>query len=582
MEKRLAIAIALCIGFVALWTWLFPPAKPPVPEPPSGTPATESAPVPESAPPPQVAPAAATPGPTRVDAPAPARADILAGSAQSASSEEEIAVDTPLLSVRLTNRGARATSWKLREYHDAKGEPLDLVAPAARKLDRMPLDLRLEDKDADVRLRQALYRVTREEREEGGQRTTVLTFSWSDGAGNSATKVLKIPDGSYVVELQAAAELAGRPIVPGITWGAGFEAVHVDVSEHMGEGTRAVVDRSGKIEHRYTTAVKPDAAWLEEGAIAWAGLESKYFAAILVPQEAGSVTTRVESLRHVEEGREQFHLVLTLLAPQATHVHLFAGPKDYDVLKGLGLGLDRLLDFGYFAFVALPLFYSLKFVERYVGNYGWAIVVLTVFIRLLFFPFMHKSQLKMRVMQEKMKRIQPKLKALKERYEKLERKEAGKGSVGARQKVRQQMNEDMMALYKEEGINPFSSMSGCLPLLAQMPILYAFYTILTIAIELRQAPFVLWVRDLSIKDPYYVTPILMGATMLVQQVMTSSAIPDVAQRRMMYIMPIMFTWFFINLPSGLVLYWLINNLLGILQQYLVNKEADARARAATA
>jgi YidC/Oxa1 family membrane protein insertase len=144
------------------------------------------------------------------------------------------------------------------------------------------------------------------------------------------------------------------------------------------------------------------------------------------------------------------------------------------------------------------------------------------------------------------------------------------------------MNEDMMALYKDEGINPFSSMSGCLPLLAQMPILYAFYTILTIAIELRQAPFLLWVRDLSVKDPYYVTPILMGATMLVQQLMTSSAIPDPAQRRMMYVMPVMFTWFFINLPSGLVLYWLVNNLLGILQQYLVNKEADARKDAEAA
>ncbi|HUD71699.1 MAG TPA: membrane protein insertase YidC, partial [Dongiaceae bacterium] len=132
------------------------------------------------------------------------------------------------------------------------------------------------------------------------------------------------------------------------------------------------------------------------------------------------------------------------------------------------------------------------------------------------------------------------------------------------------------------GINPFASMSGCLPLLAQMPILYAFYTVLTISIELRHAPFMLWVRDLSLHDPYYVTPILMGATMLIQQFMTSAAIADPVQRRMMYVMPVMFTWFFLNLPSGLVLYWLVNNLIGILQQYLVNKEADARQTAASA
>jgi YidC/Oxa1 family membrane protein insertase len=136
-----------------------------------------------------------------------------------------------------------------------------------------------------------------------------------------------------------------------------------------------------------------------------------------------------------------------------------------------------------------------------------------------------------------------------------------------------------MDLYKEEDINPLGQMSGCLPLLVQIPILYAFYTILTIAIELRHAPFVLWISDLSQMDQYYVTPIIMGGTMLVQQWMTSAAIPDPAQRKIMYLMPVIFTWMFLNLPSGLVLYWLVNNLLGIGQQYLVNKEADAQMRA---
>jgi len=249
------------------------------------------------------------------------------------------------------------------------------------------------------------------------------------------------------------------------------------------------------------------------------------------------------------------------------------GPKDYDILKGLGIGLDRLLDFGFFGVVALPLFYAMKVLQRYIGNYGWAIVLLTVVFRVLFFPLLYRGQIKMRVMQEKMKRVQPKVKAMRERYHRLEKKEAERGNVGARQKLRQEMNEELMKLYKEEDINPLGSMSGCLPLLLQLPILYAFYTILSISIELRHAPFMLWIRDLSQKDPYYVTPIIMGATQLVQQVMTSSSIPDPAQRRMMYLMPIMFTYIFLNFPSGLVLYWLVNNLLGIAQQYLINRQA---------
>jgi YidC/Oxa1 family membrane protein insertase len=144
--------------------------------------------------------------------------------------------------------------------------------------------------------------------------------------------------------------------------------------------------------------------------------------------------------------------------------------------------------------------------------------------------------------------------------------------------MRAKMNEEMMALYKEEDINPFGTMSGCLPLLLQIPILYGFYNVLSIAIELRHAPFMLWIRDLSQPDPYYVTPIVMGITMLVQQAMTSGSIPDPTQRKVMYLMPILFTYFFINLPSGLVLYWLVNNLLGIGQQYLINKEAEAGSK----
>jgi YidC/Oxa1 family membrane protein insertase len=607
MEKRLGLAIALCVGFMLLWTWLFPPPKPQPPAPASTSangPATPAAPMATN----PAAPASASPGPAPGPAgvpapgagespaggtaaaggapsgagqPAATRAAFLPAAATAAAAEKEINIQTPLAEIRLATKGARVTSWVLRKFKDARGAPLDLVNPAAAKLDRLPLDLLLEDKDAARMLREADYAVERKETDQEGHRTIVVTFTWNDGRGNAAAKILRVPEDSYVAELEAAAEIQGKPVTPAISWGAGFERDDEESSERLGVGARAVVGLPDRIDHRYQDKITPTAPWGEEGAILWAGLESKYFAAILVPQGAAAVRTRAEALRLVEDGREFFHLDLSMVAAGATHYHLFVGPKDHDMLAGLGLGLERLLNFGMFSIIALPLFKALKFIHHYVGNYGWAIILLTVGIRLVFFPFMHRGQLKMRLAQENMKKLQPKLKALKERYEKLLRKEIGKGTAGARARLRQEQNEEMMRLYKEEGINPFASMSGCLPLLVQMPILWGFYNILTIAIDLRQAPFMLWIHDLSVQDPLYVTPILMGGTMLAQQLMTSSAIPDPAQRRMMYVMPIMFTWFFLHLPSGLVLYWLVNNLLGIVQQYLVNKEAERRIPATT-
>jgi YidC/Oxa1 family membrane protein insertase len=578
MEKRLVLAVALCFGFLILWSYLFPTAPPP-PPPEVGAVASTAEAKPGAAPTGSEAAsgssaAAGTSGTAVQSAPAPG------GEAIAASSEEEITLDLPQATLRLTNRGARVRSWILKDYKDSKGQPLDLVSPAAAKLDHLPLDVSTEDAALDERLRKALYRVERSGTGEGGEGGATLTFRWSDGNGTGAVKVLRAGDPAGLLEIEASAFAAGRPIDPAIAWGAGFEEEVVEVSERMGVGLRAVAARGGAIEHRFQSTIKPGEPWTEEGAIEFAGLESKYFAAVFVPPPQSVVRIRSEVLRLVEDGREHLHLTFSLRAPAGSPVRLYAGPKSYEVLRAADHGLDRLLDFGrYFGFIAHGLFEALKFLHRYVGNWGWAIVLLTFAIRLLFFPFLHRSQLKMRQMQEKMKRIQPKLKSLKERYHRLEQKAVEKSAAGGRQKVRQEMNEEMMKLYQEEGMNPFSSVSGCLPLVAQMPILYAFYTILSISIELRQAPFVLWISDLSHKDIALV--ILMSASMLAQQLMTASSIPDPAQRRMMYLMPLMFTIFFVNMPSGLVLYWLVNNLLGIVQQYLVNKEADAQARAAT-
>ena len=587
MEKRLFLAIALCVGFMLVWGWLMERSKPVSPAGTSSPAADGTSPdVPgadgpgrngaaPAAIPEGTAPAAAAGAQTEPQTANPAGTEAVA-----APAEEGIVVDALSYTVHLSNRGAHVVSWTLKAYKDAQGAPLDLVAPVSAKLKRWPLDLLVEDATAKGRFAQALYRVERREDEEPQGRVTTVHFTWSDGQGTAVEKTLRFPADGYLVTVEAKASVQGRPVTPAIAWGAGFEQEPPEAASRLGGGLRAVRERSGAVEMRDATKIKAGEPWSEEGALAWAGLESKYFAAIFIPDGSGPSSLRAEALRLIEEGREQDHLTIALQPPPGTPLRLFAGPKNYEVLQAAGSGLDHLLNYGFFGFIAHPLFAALKFLNGYTRNYGWAIVLLTFGIRLVFFPFMHRSQLKMRVMQEKMKRIQPKMKSLKERYHKLERKEAEKGhAASSRARLRQEMNDEMMKLYTEEGINPFSSLSGCLPLLAQMPILYGFYTILSISIELRHAPFIFWIRDLSAMDPTYVLPILMGGSMLAQQLMTASSIPDPAQRRMMTLMPIMFTFFFIKMPSGLVLYWLVNNLLGIVQQYLVNREADAQKRA---
>ena len=231
----------------------------------------------------------------------------------------------------------------------------------------------------------------------------------------------------------------------------------------------------------------------------------------------------------------------------------FYGPKDFDILADVDRELVRAIHFGMFSFLAVPLLRALKWLNVFVGNFGWSIIILTVLINLAMFPLRHKSVVSMRKMQE----IQPEVKAIQDRYAKLKTTDP----------ARQKMNVELMNLYRERGVNPAS---GCLPMLLTMPVLFAFYSLLSVAIEIRGAPFMFWIRDLSVHDPLYVTPILMGATMVWQQKITPST-ADPAQQKIMMFMPVMFTFMFLWAPSGLVLYWLVSNLWGIGQQELTNR-----------
>jgi YidC/Oxa1 family membrane protein insertase len=238
---------------------------------------------------------------------------------------------------------------------------------------------------------------------------------------------------------------------------------------------------------------------------------------------------------------------------QDAPLKFFVGPKDFDLLAGLDKDLASAVNFGRFAIIVVPLFRSLKWVHEYVGNWGWSIVILTVLINAIMFPLRHKSVVSMRRMQE----IQPEVKAIQERYAKFK----------ATDPAKQKMNQELMALYRERGVNPAG---GCVPMLLTFPILFAMWALLSTAIELRGAPFFGWIHDLTAHDPYFVTPIFMGATTVWQQRITPATGVDPAQQKMMMFMPIVFTVMFLYLPAGVAIYYAMSNLWGIGQQYLTN------------
>jgi len=284
--------------------------------------------------------------------------------------------------------------------------------------------------------------------------------------------------------------------------------------------------------------------------IQWTGFENKYFMASMVPLLADSIDKL-----NIVFTNNSVNNIITLksvnVEPGQTYINkfeLYFGPKDVNQLKLAGHGLVKVVDFGFFELLAKPLHTVLNFFYGFIGNYGVSIILLTIILKLIFWPLTQKSYVSMRAMQT----LQPEMKKLREKYS---------GD-------KESLNKKMMELYKEHRVNP---MGGCLPMLVQIPVFFALYKVLLGTIELRHAPFAFWITDLSIKDPYYITPVVMGLTMFVQQKLTPSTM-DPMQAKLMMAMPLVFTFMFLNFPAGLVIYWLVNNLLTIFQQYLIYRK----------
>jgi YidC/Oxa1 family membrane protein insertase len=559
MEKRVLFAALLSFLVVMTWTWLNPipePVRPAVePKPAAETAGATSAPTPERAETAEVPPVPATPT-----------------EAIAAASEERLTVTSGVFEVLLTNRGGRALSWKLLGYKSSDGQPLELIPQLEDEQEFLRLEV--AEPTLDEVLASALYRVERERTADPpGER---VTFVWSDGSGLEVSKTLRFEDTRYLVGVDATVRDRGRDLAPRLVLGPGFAAQEAS-GNYAYESL--VWSEFGRVTHHQRSkkhGFAPLREQIDETAglpkrAMWAGLEDQYFAVLVLPGENGAgVGFRTEKLARPVPGGEEVEPIeegIVSVSLSAADNQLFVGPKDYHLLARQGRGLEQVVWFfsnGFLNWISRQIYFGLVWIHDHtVPNYGLAIILATFVLRILLFPVNQYSMVSMKKTQIQMQRLQPKIKALRNKYKKSKDADS-----------RTKMNQEMMELYRQEGVNPMGGLNGCLPMLAQVPILIGFYGMLTVAIELRGAPFVGWIRDLSRHDPAYVLPILMGVTMFLQQRMAMTKVTDpvqLQQQRIMLFMPIVFTGICLQLPSGLVLYWFVSNVLGMGQQWLVNR-----------
>jgi YidC/Oxa1 family membrane protein insertase len=506
----------------------------------------------ESAPPP---PAAAT----RPASPPPAPAAAPPAAAQPANAPaitgNDVAIDTPLYRAVFTTAGARLKSLELKRYRStvaATSPPLQLVQYPVES--QLPLGVALRGPSQEVDDSGVLYRASQTHIELDQTGTATLTFV-GELRGATITKRMQVRGDTYLWALDL--DIANPPsdyTEMALSWNEGMNPAGPKAAEVVFD--QVTVLQNDKLQHEVFTGL--DSGKTLDGNITWVAFSGRYFLAAMVP-----LSDPVNPLR-VWSKRTDTTVTAEILFPAgtfATHADLYVGPKDIDRLEAVGHGLRRAVDLGWFTFVALPMLQALRFLHRFTGNYGVAIIILTVLIKVLFFPLTKKSIQSMREMQK----LQPEMQKIRERLK----------------DKPEEMNKEVMELYRRHKVNP---LGGCLPMVLQFPVFIGLYNALQNAVALRHAPFVGWITDLSAPDrlgsiqlPFVDHPglpvltLMMGVSMFLQQWMTPSA-ADPTQQRVMMFMPLMFTFMFINFPAGLSLYWLVNNILTIGQQYVMTRE----------
>ncbi len=502
MDKRMLLAIILSIAILITYQYFF---VKPVPQPvPQETIKEETKTT-------QAVPKAIAPMPQMPQ---------MGGSVD----EKEVRVESDLYTAVLTSKGGTIKSIELKKYKDKSGKSIilkgdDVLPPLAIGADEgfqfSKVNFSFQGKDIKL----------------GPEsKTAMLVFEYSS-EGYSIRRTYTFKNNDYGIDLRD--EVAGLNSY-WVTLGKDFGIHDKDSSVHFGP---VVLKDADRMEFVAKKLAEPNS--FKEG-IKWIAQEDKYFFSSIVP---------MGKIEEAKAWNKNGDALVAIKVPGGTNNYfIYAGPKEYDMLKRYGYGLEHIVDFGFFSILARPLFWILKIFYSISHNYGIAIIILTIIVRIPFIPLINKGQKSMKKLQD----IQPRMAEIKEKYK----------------NDPQRMQKELMELYKKHKVNP---MGGCLPMLLQIPVFFALYKVLLIAIELRGAPFVLWIKDLSVKDPYYILPIIMGATMVIQQKMTPSTM-EPTQQKIMMIMPVVFTFMFLTFPSGLVLYWLVNNVLSIAQQWHMNKK----------
>jgi YidC/Oxa1 family membrane protein insertase len=457
--------------------------------------------------------------------------------------EKKVTINTSLYTAEWSNKGAVLRKWTLREYKDEQGGPMELVSDTSEEINRYPFALKTDHPDTDDLINKALFKTSSTQINLSNRESKELRFTYADEQGHKVEKIFTFYDGSYEIDIQINLWKNNQRIEPNIVWGPSFCNLSTEAKQQrFGQQVGVAVYSGGKLNRHQEE--KFDEEKNTYSFVQWAGYESQYFTALFItsPQETSAAFL-------TQEINQVPYFFLTV-----NHVDkIYLGPKRYDILSDLGHDAKKLIKFGFFGFISEILYKAIKIVHQAFPNWGFSIIILTIIIKILFFPLTFSSTKSMAKMQE----IQPKIKALRSKYKK------AKKDI----EQRKRLNEETMKLYKEHGVNPAG---GCLPILIQLPIFWGFFRLLIVAIEFRHSPFIFWIQDLSVKDPYYITPILMGITQFISQKMTPTA-GDPTQKKMMLIMPVIMTIFFMNFQSGLVLYWLTNNVLQIGQQYITNR-----------
>jgi YidC/Oxa1 family membrane protein insertase len=554
MEKRVIQAVLLSLAVLFVYQSFLVPRRDMVRDPETVAPPSPTAPTAPSGSP-QTLSEAVSPTP---DAAAPPGDAEPAEPIVAATADERIVVTTPQVRAVFSTRGGVLLSWTLIGYEGSDGTPIDLVPPGLDLPVRPAFALSTLDPALSDRLAQALFKpsATSLDLAAGDERS--LTFEYRDASGLAATKIFSFErDGQpFLLGLVAHVEQAGRPVNFTIHSGPGLG--DIDRANSSGGFLFGTYYQGpqGITYHDDVSRLAPDsfaAQRVFEAPFHYAGMDDHYFLGAALLERQTRVEYSTYALPTPTGPKPLVAYSLTFPEPPS-EVKFYLGPKDFDYLIRADQQLVRTIHFGWFAWLVVPLLKALKWINGFVGNYGWSIIILTFLINVVIFPLRHKSVASMRKMQQ----LQPRVKAIQERY----------AGLKATDPAKQKMNQEMMELYRSAGVNPAS---GCVPMLLTMPVLFAFYSLLAVAIELRGAPFALWIQDLSVHDPLYITPVIMGASMLWQQWITPTTGMDPAQQRIMMFMPLMFMVFFLWAPSGLVLYWLVSNLLTIGQQYITNR-----------